>query len=424
MEILKKIGKICFVLLVAIALVVDGLFIYYHFFVKDFTTGTNYIGDQTGLDIINSNDLTAEEKNEYEKRWFIEANLFSNDKKNGIELQELKFNYFTDYRLTSEQYLSTGMQYIGDYKWESVNIKWSEEERDNYVFQEFNYYDTRDGISYSGQMGTNGSVSTLLKRSTLFTVRIEDEAYALQLNKSYRKGFWIGNLNMFGSEHFYTWAELFESIMKAIKSNNKGYGDYYIPLLNLTDFFTVYKFDKNGGKYTSDETTNYVATYSVLKFHYDENGATRASQSIFGSINLDKNYGQYNTEYWQERFVYNLTEQDLKFRQSETHGGHLATLGAETKNKFDQMKRAKINISINLNSDFLKSKNINLVGLDYNALKDFEIDTITIIGTNQKFTLLSGCLENSKIKTLKHSKTVNLDIRDGAINNEFSEVVI
>lgn len=53
MEILKKVGKICFVLLVAIALVVDGLFIYYHFFVKEneSTTGINYISDQNGIDI-------------------------------------------------------------------------------------------------------------------------------------------------------------------------------------------------------------------------------------------------------------------------------------------------------------------------------------------------------------------------------------
>ena len=427
MEILKKIGKICFVLLVAIALVVDGLFIYYHFFVKDFTTGTNYIGDQTGLDIINSNDLTVEEKNDYEKRWFIEANLFSNDKKNGIELQELKFNYFTDYRLTSEQYLSTGMQYIGDYKWESVNIKWSEEERDNYVFKEFNYYDTRDGISYSGQMGTNASVSTLLKRSTLFTVRIEDEAYALQLNKSYRKGFWIGNLNMFGSEHFYTWAELFESIMKAIKSNNKGYGDYYIPLLNLTDFFTVYKFDETGKKYQTNEITNYVSTYSVLKFHYDKNGARNSSQSMFGSINMDSKYDlekEYNTEYWQERFVYNLTEKDLLFRQSEQYGGHLATLSAETKNKFDQMKRAKVNISINLNSEYLKNKNINVVGLDYLAFENFEIDTLTITGSCDNFHILSQSLKNTNLKTLKHSKSIILNIHEAAIDTEFSEVII
>ena len=424
MKVLKKIGKVCFVLLVAIALIVDGLFIYYHFINKGKSIGVNYIGDQTGIDIIKAEDLTEEKQKEYEERWFMEANLYSNDKNNGNELQELNFNYFTDYRLTSEQYLSTGMQYVGNYKWSSVKINWSEEERDNYVFREFNYYDSRDGISFSGQMGTNAAISTLLKRSTIFIVKIDNEPYAIQLNKSVRSGFWIGNVNMFGSEHFYTWAELFESVMTAIKSNSKGYGNYYIPLLNLTDYFTIYKYDKNGGKYTSDEITNYVSTYSVLKFHYDENGATRASQSIFGSINLDKNYGEYNTEYWQERFVYNLTEQDLKFRQSEVHGGYLATLGAETKNKFDQMKRAKVNISINLNSDYFKSKNINLVGLDYNAFKDFEIDTITILGTNQKFTLLSGCLENSKLKTLKHSKTVSLDIRDGATNNEFSEVVI
>lgn len=434
MEILKKIGKICFVLLVAIALVVDGLFIYYHFFVKDFTTGTNYVGDQTGLDvddIIASGDLTEEETDKMKDRYFMEVNLYSNNKNNGIELQELKFNYFTDYRMTSEQYLSTGMQYIGNYKHKDVDFR-SLEELQQYVFKDFCYYDTKDGISGSGFTGSNAGASTLLKGATTFIIKLDDKPFAIKLDKSFKYGKWF---NLFGKEicwnggtHYYTWSELFESIMTLIKSCNYGYGDYYIPFANLSDYFSLYAFDENGKKFISDEVTDYITTYSAIKVHYDENGARNSSQSMFGSIDMDSKYdlekNKYDTEYWQERFVYNLTEKDLLFRQSEQHGGYLATLSAETKNKFDQMKRAKVNISINLNSGYLKNKNINIVGLDYLAFENFEIDTLSITGSCDNFHILSQSLKNTSLKTLKHSKSIILDIHEGAIDTEFSEVVL
>lgn len=426
MEILKKVGKICFILLVAIALVVDGLFIYYHFFVKDFKTGTNYIGDQVGLDIkdvIESDKLSEEEKNEMQDRYFMEVNLYSNNKNNGIALQELKFNYFTDYRLTSKQYLSTGMQYIGNYKHKDVNFT-SYDELQEYVFKDFCYYDTKDGISASGFTGSNAGVSTLLKRTTTFIIKLDDKPYAIKLDKSYNYG---GFLGIFQRTHYYTWSELFESVMALIKSCNFGYGDYYIPFAKISDFFSLYAFDENGKKFISDEVTDYITTYSVIKVHYDENGARNSSQSMFGSINMDSKYDlekEYNTEYWQERFVYNLTEKDLLFRHSEQYGAHLATLGAETKNKFDQMKRAKVNISINLNSEYLKNKNINVVGLDYLAFENFEIDTLTITGTCENFHILSKSLNNTNLRTLKHSAQIILDVQSDAINTEFSEVVI
>ena len=109
MKTLKVIGNCCFVFLAIIGLCVSLAYGYYHFFVKDITVGTNYIDNQIALDIVASDDLTEEQKNEFEERYFMEANFFSNAKNNGIALQELKFNYFTDYSLSSNAYRSTGM---------------------------------------------------------------------------------------------------------------------------------------------------------------------------------------------------------------------------------------------------------------------------------------------------------------------------
>lgn len=429
MKILKQIGKICFVLLVVVALVMDGLFIYYHFFNKDFTTGTNYIGDQIGLDVIKAEDLPEDEKSEYDERWFMEANLYSNDKNNGIVLQELKLNYFMDYKLISNSYRSTGMQYLGDFKTyshESAN----KEEANQRVVEDFIYYDSTNGIDFSGFNSRGDTVATKLNRDTETIIKIDDGAYSIKLDGWYREelgkssfGKWFYHLIGAYTDHYLNYGDFFECVMQAIKTSNKGYGDFYITL-DLTDFFSIKKYNSQTGKFIEDDVTDIIKNYSVLKFHYDENGATRASQSLFGSINLNKNYGQVNVSYWQERFVYNLTEKDLTFRYSDVYGGHLATLSAETKNKFDNMARAKVNVSINLNSQYLQDNEINLIGIDYKAFEDFEIDTLSITGTCDDFLLLEQCLENSNIKTLKHSKSIVLNIKDGATNNEYSEVII
>ena len=68
---------------------------YYHFFVKDTTIGVNNVNDQLALDVKKADELTEEEKDEFEERWFMEASYYSNAKNNGVQLQELKYNYFT-----------------------------------------------------------------------------------------------------------------------------------------------------------------------------------------------------------------------------------------------------------------------------------------------------------------------------------------
>lgn len=101
---LKVVGNCCLVFLAILGAVVSIALGYYHFFVKEITIGVNYIDNQVGLDIvdiINSEDLTEEEKDEMQDRYFLEVNYYSNDNNNGIMLQELKINYFTDFNLLS-----------------------------------------------------------------------------------------------------------------------------------------------------------------------------------------------------------------------------------------------------------------------------------------------------------------------------------
>ena len=406
MKLFQTIVNISVVVLACIACVICGVYLYFHYFVKDFTIGTNNIGNQ--VEIVKPEDLTQTQIDEYENRWFMEANYYSNEKNNGIELQELNFNYFETYRLEEIDYRATGMQYLGDYVHKNVTV-WSDSERDNYVFKDFCYYDTVNHISYSGYYGNKDSTSTLLKRSTTFVVQIDGKPYALKLDKSYFSGWWI-----FGSTHYYTYSELFQSVFNSIKSSSGGYGDYYIKL-DLSDYFSIYEFDPQTGKYKPDDVTDIIKNYAVLKYHYDENGARASNQSLFKSINCNPNYGVEeieNLDYWQERFVYNLSAKDMDYRFNQD--GYLASLKLDTKTYLANTERKEISISLNLQDSYLQNQNINLIGLDFEAFNGLPIKRLEILGTGD-FVVPETALNNTGITTIYKSSGISLCCPDGFI---------
>ena len=215
--------------------------------------------------------------------------------------------------------------------------------------------------------------------------------------------------------------------MNAVKSNSAGYGDYYITV-DLSKYFTVYEYNENTGKFVEDTTSDVVKNYAVLKFHYDENGARNSTQSLFGIIECNSKYDivedKIDTTYWQERMLYTLTEKDFNYRYSDVYNGYFASLNLDTKKMFADMPRAKVNIILNLQSQYLKDNKINIVGFDYNGLENFEIDTLTIAGESQTFYLLEKSLYNTNLQTLKYSSGITFDFSYDAINNEYTGVVL
>lgn len=430
MKTLKVIGNCCLVFLAVIGVCISLAFGYYHFFVHDKTVGTNYIDNQIGLDVVKADDLTEEEKDEFEDRYFLEANFYSNSKNNGIALQEMRLNYFTDYNLLTTGYRSTGMQYLGDLKQEDLKlVETSEEKANRDEPQGFSYYDTTNGISWDGN-----KLRTQLNRESCFTIKIDGRAFQIQLNKTYewttykRQWYtlWIWNkptTNIW----MYNYLDVFADCMQAIRSNSAGFGDYYITV-DLSEYFTIREFDKETGKYKQDDVTDIIKNYSVLKFHYDENGARNSSQSIFKCIDCNPSYDvedkNIDTTYWQERMVYTLTEQNFEYRYSDVYQGYFASLSLDTKKLFADMPRTKVNINLDLNSQYLKDKKINIVGFEYNACEDFEIDTLSITGNAQTFYMLDKALYNTKLQTLKYSNGITFDFAENAINNEYVGVVL
>lgn len=424
MKTLKIIGNCSFVFLAVIGLLVSIAFGYYHFFVHDVTVGTNYVDNQIALDIVKSDDLTEEQKNEFEDRYFLEANFYSNAKNNGIVLQELRLNYFTDYSLLSTAYRSTGMQYLGDLKQEDLTlVETTKEEANQNEPKGFSYYDTTNGISWDGN-----KIRTQLNRESCFTIKIDNRPFQIQLNKTFewttykRQWYtlWIWNKP---TKHviMYNYLNVFADCMQAIRSNSAGYGDYYITV-DLSEYFTIRELDEHG-KYKQDDVTDIIKNYSVLKFHYDENGARNSTQSMFKCIDCNPSYDvedkNIDTTYWQERMVYNLTDKDFVYRYSEVYDGYFVSLSVDMKTRFAGMPRAKVNVNISTTFDDKK-----IVGIDYNGFENFEIDTLTITGENQTFYVLDKGLYNTKIQTLKRSSGITLDFSQNSLNNEYAEVVL
>ena len=184
MKAIKTIANCCLVFITVIAVCVIIAFVYYHYFVKDTTIGVNNVNDQLAVDIKKDDELTPEEKDAYAERWFMEANYYSNDKNNGVQLQELKYNYFTGYGLTESEYRSTGMQYMGDFETYMNEVN-SDKEAQQRVLSEFYYYDTTNGITWSGFKGQYGSVATTLNREQQFIIKIDNRPFSIQLTGQY-----------------------------------------------------------------------------------------------------------------------------------------------------------------------------------------------------------------------------------------------
>ena len=462
MKTLKVLGNCCLVFLAVISVCISLGFCYYHFFVNDITMGVNYIDNQVGLDIEeklkNDTTITEEERNELEDRYFLEVNYYSNEKKNGIELQELKLNYFTDYSLTSSAYRSTGMQYIGNYKglpldtWDgNSEVKFMKlfgnndryygtsdecvEIANNYVDPNFYYYDSINGVNFNGITNNNGSIATELKRTTGFIVKIDNRAFEVRLNKYFDKD--VGDVrNIFGigwkvgekyNRYYYTYGSLFQSCLQATKIQSAGNGTFYITV-DLSSLFSIREYDLTTKKYKADNVTDVIKNYAVMKFTKSENGARNSTQSMFGIIENSPKYDlkedKIDTTYWQERMLYKLTEKDFSYRYSDVYKGYFASLNLDTKKMFAEMPRAKVNISIDLQSQYLKDKEINIVGFDYNGFEDFEIDTLSITGNSQIFYLLEKALYNTNLKTLKYSNGITFDFGTNAVNNEYLGVVL
>ena len=429
MKIIKNIANFTLLILVIVSLFISGVYIYYHYCVKPnhLTFGTNYIGEQSPIDLYErADELSPEKLIELENRVLFNVNLYSNDKGNGIELQELRLDYFTDSSLSMNSMRSTGMQFIGDITdvEYSTKLETNKDIIDSYTSDMFFYYDTTDSISWSG-----GKVATQLNRNKEIIVKIDNKPYLIQLDGSFtieevieNAIFWIDITR--DVTYLYTYPNLFQDVMKAVKTNSFEYGEYYIQL-DLSEYFTnIMEYDPETNKFDKLPDVDIVNNYSYLKFGYYESGATSSAQSMFGSVGLDTKFGSSDTdvEYFNCYPVYTITEEFLTYRYSDIYDAYFASINFDLKNKINSFPSHKVEIILNTNSSYLVSRKINVIGLDYNAFEGFDVDKLRIEGSGE-FLILDKAMFNTEVETFEYSRFLFLTISDTAFNNEYSGVV-
>ena len=409
MKVFRTITDISLIILTILSGIICIAFGFYSYFVHETTIGVNYASEQVPIDLVEKKEeLTEEQIKYYENRILFEAQYFSNDKNNGIELQEIKLDYFTDTSLTISACRSTGMQFIGDFENYDTRV-WSEKDANNRVSDSFTYYDTTNMITWNG-----GNVATQLNRNAKLIIKIDDKPFLMQLTGEYSEGWWI-----FKRHYYFEYQDVFYDIMKAIKTNNKGYGDYYITL-NLSQYFSFYEYDETSKRFIEDTQTDILTNYAVLKFHYNENGAVKANQSMFGIIGNDPLYGmtdkEIDTTYWLGEYVYNFTPKNLELRHSEALNGNVVSLSRNDINQLNECNNYKLNITI----DLTKS---NIVGLDYNAFEGIKIESLTILGSGE-FHILEKALYNTELEFIKHNSDVTIKTYTNSINSNYEEVIV
>lgn len=148
--------------------------------------------------------------------------------------------------------------------------------------------------------------------------------------------------------------------------------------------------------------------------------------NVVGIVSEDK----IDTNYWQERMTYNLDETSryngaelFNYRYSDVYDGYFVSLTMDAKKVFANMPRTKIKIAFDLQSSYFTEKQMKIVGFDYNAFEGVELDTVELRGYTQNFYLLENCLNDTGLKTFRHSAYITLS-GDNAGNAEYGEVTL
>ena len=151
---------------------------------------------------------------------------------------------------------------------------------------------------------------------------------------------------------------------------------------------------------------------------------------MFGIIDNNPKYDlveeTVDTTYWKERMTYNLNcssklnGKDLFiFRYSSEFNGYFVSLSLDAKKLFNEMPRTKINVTLDV-----ACRDKPIVGLDFNAFENVELDTLTVKSKEAiRFYLLDNSLSNTNLQTLKRNECVTMDVAENAISNEYSEVI-
>lgn len=342
-----------------------------------------------------------------DKTYSIEINYFSNKNGNGIELFEIKFNYYTDTCLVFNEKTQT-YEYKDIY---STGVQLYEKNG-------FSCYDKRPKPfcwrRYSLSFGNVTYYNSFEEKTFIATKELNyDDSFILDLDgkfakltqrgydKNRRMPYKIENCPGCGKTHI---------------DNLKYNIDYNIPLftkhlmektmqgcenginslvMDLSDFFSIEMFDKQSGQFYKATNSTTEKVYITCKVSKSDDGFVSSKQSLFGFYKNDSDYGSNTSDYWKSLTDYTITERDLIYTKiSENDNTYTAKLSDECINYLSKFNDMNIDLKIDLDSYYLSNRNIEIYALEKDFLQGLKVSNVSIISETPKTIYFYEILDN------------------------------
>lgn len=288
-----------------------------------------------------------EDSNGAEKKTFLEINYFSNKNKNGLEMLEIKYNYFVDE--TKENFFSVGSQYVADDKDSLINWKlyWQGYYETSYTSKLFgllqertydsyygfltnnncSYYEYQSSSDYNFSMGND--INTLSGESSTFKVTIGEDIFTLKFKgQTPVPDYYLGTKSLesaltkdINDQYYYVDHNfLAYNLLNSLRDSTPITNSYQV--LEFGEFFDYYKYDGKTYVEMTDIENEKISTefnnYYVCKLNIQENGARVANDSLFNQIQGNNTFNLYPNDYIIEDYFYGknvikLTNEDFNY---------------------------------------------------------------------------------------------------------------
>ena len=346
----------------------------------------------------------------------ISVGVYENNNNNGVPIYDMRINSYAD--TEGNGLRGFGIQCVGDWKIvnksdytvfassgfdtgalrkDANNLILTAEEISQLKTQFNNkYFEDNQTIAfgdfyfyYTGNDGKVYSKTTIDKFDNEMLIDIDGEFYRLTLRDySYER------LNVDGNNLFvdgwnlmfntsktetsaYTWFEIFDLVMRnAINTNVEDkYSKFALPLQDFSEF-VVLEYQDSKGQYHELDKTSESRNYFTIQVDFNNNGATKSSDSMFGMIYGSGSYDYYSdttvNDYWNAYSELTLTEKNINFVYNTDLKAYYVSIDKNFSEYLQTLNNAEISIEL----DLTKTNN-EIYGIDLQYF-NFDIESFSI----------------------------------------------
>lgn len=361
-----KFVSICYIPVFLVALVLNGWLMYYSIFLKgNIAITTNFVNEATYQDV---------------DRYQIEVNYFSNEKKNGQKVLEIKFNYYVDVSIPEiddetglyddKLLCSSAVQFYGNNNFSSIGYPKGWGNVSGYKMNNVYFYEQAANVEANRAMKQ-------LDKMNKFIWDIGGQLCMIETKGEVRTGtgaFWSALWFKFDTTFL---CKKLEDVAFSLTDGE------HIQLLNFSDFYHVKLYNEETGKFEEEYNNNEELTYVNVYFNKTSNGMVEAQQSMFGKFKGSDDWSFNSSEvgltqlYWNDYSIFEITEDDFAYVNSDA--GFEIYLKNSCRNYLEQFDGFALRIDINL--DNISSQ---VVGLKRGGLYDFNIYEFTITSSIER----------------------------------------